>query len=37
MIEKISCGGFFVDNETLKIEDNVLSAVGGGGVLIFQP
>ena len=31
MIEKVPCGGFYVDNETLKIEDNVLSAVGGGG------
>ena len=27
--QKIPCGGFYIDNKTLKIEDGVLKAVGG--------
>lgn len=30
MANKISCGGFYVDNETLQIDNGVLKVVGGG-------
>lgn len=34
MAEKISCGGFYIDDETLTIEDGVLKVSSGGSFLI---
>ena len=33
MANKISCGGFYVDNETLQIDNGVLKVVGGGSAV----
>jgi len=30
-MKKINCGGFYIDEDTLELEDNVLSVKNGGG------
>lgn len=33
-MKKINCGGFYIDEESLELEDNVLSVLNGGSSLL---